>query len=276
MAVFAIKYKKPIPNGALITVNQSKNEKVSFWFHIIFPVTTLWKRDKTYLLIFLVVNLIAGQIGVLTSIMLAWQGDGSIFNAWMQNLSSAALYTFSISLVVSSLALVGSELIDAIRFQTTVRYLEHKIIWSAVAAALLLFQAPLAGALLSRTDQSTLSEQHIAVAKSYTAPQQDRNTTPPVDNPKNTSKPLPGESRQQAEDSTQSLGTTPSNEINSIGGQSIQMVLWIVSMLTALILFCLYRIPLVTDKYAVERNKDVQKLAQDAANEDATSFGEAI
>lgn len=255
-------------------MNQSKNEKVSFWFHIIFPVTTLWKRDKTYLLIFLVVNLIAGQIGVLTSIMLAWQGEGSIFNAWMQNLSSAALYTFSISLVVSSLALVGSELIDAIRFQTTVRYLEHKIIWSAVATALLLFQAPLAGALLSRTDQSTLSDKHETVT--YAAPQQDRNTATPVVDLKNTAQPLPGVSHQQAVDSVQSLETTTNNEKKSVGGQSIQMVFWIVSMITALILFCLYRIPLVTDKYAVERNKDVQKLAQDAANNEATSFGEAI
>lgn len=263
-------------------MHHSKSQKVSFGFHIIFPVATLWKRDKTYLLIFLVVNLIAGQIGVLTSIMLAWQGDGSIFNAWMQNLSSAALYTFSISLVVSSLALVGSELIDAIRFQTTVQYLEHKIVWSVVAAALLILQAPLAGALLSRTDQSALPEQqHIAVSKANVVHQQNGNTATRLhvsqsEDLQNTGKPFSGGDHQQATDSAQSLGTTPSNEKKSVGGQSIQTALWIVSMFTALILFCLYRIPLVSNQYADERNKEIQKLAQEAADEEATSFGEAI
>lgn len=263
-------------------MDQSKSEKVSLWFRFTFPVTTLWKRDKTYLIIFVVVNLIAGQIGVLTSIMLAWQGDGSILNAWMQNLSSAALYTFSISLVVSSLALVGSELIDAIRFQITVKYLDSKIVWSAVAAALLILQAPLAGALLSRTDQSTSSEQSIAVSKSNVVPQQDGNTATsvhvsPSEDPQNTGKPFPNASLQQPTISAQSLGTTPRNEKKSVGGpSSIQTFLWIVSMFTALILFCLYRIPLVSDKYADERNKEIQKLAEEAADEEATSFGEAI
>ena len=201
--------------------------------------------------------------------MLAWQGDGRIFDAWVQNISSAALYTFSISLVVSSMALVGSELIDAVRKQVAVQYFEYKVVWSVVAAALLILQAPLAGALLSKTDHTTFQEERkFAIEfRSHDLPSSDA---------QNASKLSPEEARFQAEKLAQPNELTAINDGKSVHGLSTQTILWVASMLTALILFCLYRIPLVADNYAEERNKEIENLAAEAADKDATSFGEAI
>lgn len=232
-------------------VDLDSSKRISWWFHILFPVQTLWKRDKTYLLIFVVVNIIAGQVGVLTSLLLASQGDGSLFDAWMKNLSSAALYTFSISLVVSSLALVGSELIDSIRFQNDVKYFEYKIVWSVLALAILLLQAPLAGALLSGPERPLESAQLTK--------QQEINTN-----------------RQPDGGHAQTTSVIPSNNNVATGRQAIQVVFWIASMIIALLLFCLYRIPLISDKSAQERNKEVQELAEKADSQTSTKFGEAI
>lgn len=230
---------------------QDSSENISWWFHIFFPVQTLWKRDKTYLLIFVVVNIIAGQVGVLTSLLLASQGEGSFFDAWMKNLSSAALYTFSISLVVSSLALVGSELIDSIRFQSDVKYFEYKIVWSVLALAILLLQAPLAGALLSG------QERPLEAAQLTKQQETDTNNLPVIG-------------------TAQTPTVIPNNNNVAIVSQTIQVVFWIASMIIALLLFCLYRIPLISDKSAQERNKEVQELAEKADSQTSTKFGEAI
>lgn len=238
-------------------------KKIPWRLRILFPVKTLWARDKTYILIFLVVNILAGQIGVLISLLIAWQDNGKIATVWSTNLSSAALFTFSISLVVSSLALVGSEFIDAFRFKKEVPFSEYKIVWGLLALAVLIIQAPLAGALLSKPAQPQVTEQL-------------ENQKEVIQSIKPTSKSLADSPCDKKIQSTQSSASNQCIETLSKGHQSLQVVFWILSMIISFVLFCLYRLPLISDKYAKERNKEVQDLNEKAASRTVTSFGESV
>lgn len=222
------------------------------WCHVLVnPTTTLWQRDKTYLLIFVVVNIIAGQVGVLTSLLLTWQAGGKLHNAWEQTLSSGALYTFSISLVVSILAVIGSELIDAIRFENKVHNFEQKVAWSILAGAILVLQAPLVGAILSKPADDPPKQMVAKIAE------------------------VAGSSSVTEAESSANPRTKPSDATSEVR-QSAQVVFWILSMAVALQLYCLYRIPFIPDSYARQRNEEVRTLTEKAEHKSKTPFDEQI
>jgi hypothetical protein len=227
------------------------------WIKLLFaPARLLWQRDKTYVLIFLVGNILAGQVGILASLALSWQHGDAITTAWRQNLNSGAFYTFSISLVVSSLAIIGSEFIDAIRLQKPIPFREHKTIWSVVACAVLFIQAPLAGALLS-TPSADFSRIQVSVTRAQSS------------------------ARLAPSDASTSAVLSSDNTSENVGPrneprQSIQVLFWVASMFIALQLFCLYRIPQIPDSHAQQRNQEVADLTENAEQKHKTPFDEKI
>jgi hypothetical protein len=202
---------------------------------------------------FVVVNLLAGQVGVLTSLLLTWESGRALDEAWMQNLTSGALYTFSISLVVSSLAMISSELIDAVRGGDDVRFFESKVVWSILAAAVLLAQAPLVGALLSKP----------------AAPGSQQEVVRPIEAARSVT-----EGPARTDSSVADSGTSQRKpEVRT----STQVIFWLLSMGIALQLYCLYRIRYVPDdRYAKMRNDEVHDLGLKAARETETEFGEKL
>lgn len=175
------------------------------------------RKDKTFLFLFIAVSLIVGQVGVWASLFLTLQSGKMVSDAWTQSLASATMYTYSISLVVSSVAMIGSEFIDASRSEKKLDFFERKIIWSILAGVVVILQAPLAGALLSNP---VLPEAHA--------------------------------------------------------NYSIEIIFWVLSMVIALQLYTLYRIPFIPQHYAAERTKQVDQLNQGAESQHETSFGEKV
>ena len=247
------------------------------------PIQLLWQRDKTHILIFIVVNLVAGQIGVITSLALTLQAGGSFFEAYKQNISSGAFYTFAIALVVSSLALIGCEIMDAIRDTKTIRYFESKVVWSILAAAILVIQAPLAGALLSppQTESKDVGSfsflWNLNNGKQLDGECQDGKVTivgrvvpAPELKAKKSSEDCPSGSIESPVD------ISPQGNNGFLGRSLTQIILWVFSMFIAFQLYCLYRLPLITDRYAAQRNSEVNELLDKAGNQKETSYGEKL
>jgi hypothetical protein len=222
---------------------------------IFYPVITLWVRDKTYLLFFIVINIVVGQTGLIASLLVTYQGGGSQIDAWMQNLSSAALFTFSISLVASSIALFGSEAIDAFRVKAEMRLFEQKISWTLIAIVVLILQALMVGPLLSTNpgSQSWSSASVIEISK----------------------KPDSGINSQSP--SIQSMPPTGPTDFKSTTTRHTgQILFWLISMFVSLQLFCLSRIHLIPNMYAEKRNKDVREITEKADSQTKTSFDEKV
>ncbi len=215
----------------------------------LFAANPLWKGDKTYLLIFIVANIIAGQVGFITSLILTWQSGGEFLNAWSLAATSGVFYIYSISLVVTVLAMIGSEMIDAIRNASNVQFFEHKVIWGIIACAVLVLQAPAAGALLYQSGSSPQVQQ---TSNCYTCSTLDK---------------------MQTEEKTVPNNPNPSNTVSR---QAPQYFFWLFSMFVALQLFCLYRIPFMPNRYAENRNDEIRKLSNNAAKKDSTAFNEQL
>jgi hypothetical protein len=214
-----------------------------------FPICSLYERDKVFTLIFIVVYIIAGQIGIIASLLITIQYGGLISETWQQNLSSGALYTFSISLVVSVLAVIGSEVIDILRNKIEVIYLETKLIWGSFALVVLLLLTVLVGPLLSKPASTV---QVINVNK----------TTPTSTE---LTKNIP-------------IVTSPNNEFDQGQNENhfLQIFLWIGSMFVSLQLFALHRLPLIPEHHAKDRNQLVKEIEDSASKKNVTDFGEKI
>ena len=225
------------------------------------PIKTLWGRDKTYILIFIVVNLIIGQLGVLISLALSLKAVAGIQNAITNNLITGAFYIFSISLVVSSLAVIGSELIDAIRNKETVRFFDTKVVWVIFGLAAVVLQGPMAGSLLSES----------SYIKNYSSINQPDPTikAPSVNVEAETN-------NNYLQPVTTKDGTHPPATNTSKSIDFIQLTFWLFSMLIAFELYCLHRIPLITDLYSAHRKEEIQELIKKAEQQTSTPFGEAV
>ena len=175
------------------------------------------RQDKTSLLLFIAVSLIVGQLGVWVSFLLTLQNGEKFHDVLTQNLASATMYTYSISIVVSSVGLIISEIIDAFYSKEKLDLFEQKLFWSIVAGIFVIFQATLAGPLLS-------------------------------------------------EPASQKVNTN----------YSLEILLWVLSMMIALHLYTLYRIPLIPQHFADDVNKEVRDLNEKAKTQNETSFGEKV
>lgn len=215
-----------------------------------FPICSLYERDKVFTLIFIVVYIIAGQIGIIASLLITIQYGGLISETWQQNLSSGALYTFSISLVVSVLAVIGSEVIDILRNKIEVIYLETKLIWSSIALVVLLFQPILVGPLLSKP-ASNVQVMKVNEALSSSSTKLTKN--------------IP-------------IVTSPNNEFSQGQNENhfLQISFWIGSMFVSLQLFALHRLPLIPEHHAKDRNQQVKEIEEIASKKNVTDFGEKI
>lgn len=228
------------------------------WQSFIFPIRTLWNRDKTYLLFFLVVNIVVGQIGLLTSLLLTLTNGGDLLSGWKENLGAAALYTFSISLVASSAALIGSEFLDAFRFKNEIRLSDQKVVWTLLAIAVVLLQAPLVGSLLSKSYTNNTQLAPITSSESLAQNQSKKATT--IAESATTFLPIP----------------TPPKLTIPLASHAIQIFFWLLSMFIALQLFCLSRIHLIPDGYAASRNAEVRTITIKAENQTKTTFDERL
>lgn len=208
----------------------------------------LWRRDKLFFFLFLAVNLFAGQIGVLASLAMGYaRPEVDPSGIWKSNIEAAALYTFSITLLAGALGSLMAELIDKTRSAGGVDNFEYKAFWAVIAGALIMFQSPIAGDLIARSTPSLTK----ATA-----------TTSIAQAPHAAASPPSAAASAQQKDSSFRI--------------DLQVVLWLLSMFTALELFCQQRTPLIPANFAADRTREARKVSKNAGNASQTGFNEAI
>ncbi len=233
-----------------------------WWSGIVDPVVKLWRHDRLNLSIFALANLIFGQAGILIAFLFFLQSGIAFGPFWNETISSGALYTFAIALTASVLASNAFEFIDGQRTGNRVLLYQPKLVWSTIAAVLVICQAALVGGLLSSSNEqeappsSTAAPGTVTQAASTISAQSQIPATAPSQLPP----PSPPSLQQVAKPVRPWL----------------QVLLWVVSMFVALQLFCISRLPFIRDSYAKERSEDVESLTANAETISTTPFGEQL
>jgi len=233
-----------------------------WWSDLVDPVVKLWRHDRLNLSIFALANLIFGQAGILIAFLFFLQSGIAFGPFWNETISSGALYTFAIALTASVLASNAFEFIDGQRTGNRVPLYQPKLVWSTIAAVLVICQAAMVGGLLSSSNEqevppSSIAATGIATQAASTISAQSQLATPvPSESP-----PLSPPGLPHAAKPVRSW---------------LQVLLWVVSMFVALQLFCISRLPFIRDSYAKERSEDVESLTANAETISTTPFGEQL
>lgn len=228
----------------------------------------LWQRDKLFVVMFVIVNLLLGQIGVIASLIFAADSAlATVLGVLKSNFSAAALYTFAITLLTGALAGLAIEIIDKSRKNESVVDFEYKMFWFFVALLLIVLQSTVAGNLIARTSL-TMPESSSSTSFIKETPQPPTTTNNSVNEdlasrlPAVTSASPPGSKGAITEEISYSV--------------MLQTFFWLLSMITAFELFSLQRRELAPNNYIKTRKKEVDALAEQAQKADSTSFGETI
>ncbi len=233
------------------------------WADCCWSFRELWKRDRLFIFIFVLVNLLIGQIGFLTSLSIAvGAADVQIHKVWISNIEAAALYTFAITLLTGSLAVLAAEVIDKIRAGEQVDNFEYKAFWSVIAGALIVLQSPLAGNLIARSSVTP----PVATVSAVKVSEPLRDSTGDKPNlaigPASAAAPASSASKDSA--------NVPVDWLD------FQVVYWLLSMVAAFQIFCLQRNPLTPDNFAENRTTAINALATKGEAIHSTSFGEQV
>jgi hypothetical protein len=230
------------------------------WGTALWTFVQLWERDKVAILLFFGVNILVGQIGVCTSLAVSFENGQSLADAWLSNIKTAALYTFSISLLASSLALIAWETIDGIRSSEPIKLFEYKAFWGVVAFTILALQAPMAGNLAS--------ESAVNVSQPHTAVERQESTASPV-------------AVATVNSSATGLSTTADSKRGSTStsttkSATIQVLFWVMSMVASFQIFCLNRLHLTPENFAARWTDEVNDQAKSAEKKTKTKFDEEV
>jgi|GEM_PF-5303072 len=228
----------------------------------------LWQRDKLFVVMFVIVNLLLGQIGVIASLIFAADSAlATVLGVLKSNFSAAALYTFAITLLTGALAGLAIEIIDKSRKNESVVDFEYKMFWFFVALLLIVLQSTVAGNLIART---SLTKPESSSSTSFSKEIQQSATT--TNHPANEDL----DSKLPAVAHTPPPGLKEANTEEISYSAMLQTFFWLLSMITAFELFSLQRRELAPSSYIKTRKREVDALAEQAQKADSTSFGETI
>lgn len=228
----------------------------------------LWQRDKLFVVMFVIVNLLLGQIGVIASLIFAADSPlATVLGVLKSNFSAAALYTFAITLLTGALAGLAIEIIDKSRKNESVVDFEYKMFWFFVALLLIVLQSTVAGNLIART---SLTKPESSSSTAFNNEIQRPPTS--TNNPANEDSDL----KLPVATSTLPPGLKEANTKEISYSAILQTFFWLLSMITAFELFSLQRRDLAPNSYIKTRKKEVDALAEQAQKAESTSFGETI
>lgn len=224
----------------------------------------LWQRDKLFVVMFIVVNLLLGQIGVIASLIFAADSAfATVLGVLKSNFSAAALYTFAITLLTGALAGLAIEIIDKSRKNESVVDFEYKMFWFFIALLLIVLQSTVAGNLIARTSLT------VPASVSSTSFSKEISQTPVTTNQ--------SENEELTSRLPAATSTPPPSSTKEVSYSVVlQTLFWLFSMITAFELFSLQRRELAPSSYIKTRKKEVDALAEQAKKADSTSFGETI
>lgn len=250
-----------------MAATEQSNSEAWNWRTCFLAGIELWERDKVLVVMFVVVNLMLGQIGVIASLIFA--ADSAIATVWgvlKSNFSAAALYTFSITLLTGTLAGLAIEIIDKSRKTEIIIDFEYKMFWFFIALLLIVLQSTVAGNLIASTSlpTHTISSNTPLIREDLKIPvtsmQDGTDANPDSRSPIST---------VTSDAPSRSTGVTVESFV-------LQSFFWLLSMITAFVLFSLQRRELAPTSYVKTKKREVDDFAEQAKKADSTSFGEAI
>ena len=203
-------------------------------------IKRIWHEENYQIVVFVAVQLLVGQAGLLFVLFLTYQSVSDLSTVWDSYLRSGSSYVFAIALLSSACAALACEFIEAVRDKSAVLMLGKKVTWSVTAGLVIVLQAGLVGPLL--VSQAGTPAETKAVAESQ---------YPEIVAPYILVK------RQPIR-------------------HSLQIGFWAVSTIVAFQLFCLGRAKFLHDRYAKERSEEVHKLSADAESQTTTFDGEKV
>ena len=119
-----------------------------FWNSISRPIKTVSSKEPGVLWISFVSSCIFGQVAILGGLTLATEKNISIADVFLQNLMSANMYTFAISILVSACTMLLIEYVDRKEISNTLQLSHHNVVSGVFAGLLVVMQAMIAGRLL--------------------------------------------------------------------------------------------------------------------------------
>lgn len=203
-------------------------------------IRRIWRDENYQIVVFIAVQLLVGQAGLLFVLFLTYQSVSDLSTVWDSYLRSGSSYVFAIALLSSACAALACEVIEAVRDKSAVLMLGKKVTWSITAGLVILFQAGLVGPLL--VSQAGAPAETKAVAEAQ----------------------YPGAATLYTLVKKQPIRHT------------LQIGFWAVSTIVAFQLFCLGRAKFLHERYAKERSEEVYKLSADAESQTTTFDGEKV
>jgi len=117
--------------------------------NLLFPIETVWHREKAALTLFCISNLIVGQIGIIGGFLIAAKEATPLGRVLGQNLLSGNLYVFAVTLLVTTCTILAGEYLDAEQESQRIELKSHKVTWGVIALVLVIVQSMLTGNLIA-------------------------------------------------------------------------------------------------------------------------------
>lgn len=120
----------------------------SFFDGIRRPIKTVVSKEPVVFWISFASSCVFGQIAILGGMFLAAGRSISFSDVFLQNLSSANMYTFAIALLAAACSMQVIEFIDGMKEKKFLQLPNHKAASAVIAALLVVLQAMISGNLL--------------------------------------------------------------------------------------------------------------------------------
>lgn len=229
----------------------------------------VWTEERAQIVVFLIVQILLGQVGLVATFFNAVQSGLGLSAAWDNYLRSGGHYTFCIAMLASGCSVIAWEFYELAREKTEVLLAEKKMIWGALAVTMITLQATLVGPLL-------LSQAVPAVAPN-TAARSGEVPSSVAAGLAATSSHKAGEELEAPSRSTSRSAQPEERAETALGiNHWPQILLWAASCAAALILFGLSRVGFIQNRYAKQRKELVNALSASADEKARTEFDEKL
>jgi hypothetical protein len=229
----------------------------------------VWTEERPQIVVFLIVQILLGQIGLVAIFFNAIQSGLGLSAAWENYLRSGGHYTFCIAMLASGCSVIAWEFYELAREKTEVLLAEKKMIWGALAVTMITIQATLVGPLL--LSQAVPPAKPVTAAKSLEA-HPSVAAAPLATGPNKLGTELALPSRSTSESGQPEARAEAASGINHWP----QVTLWLTSCFAALILFGLSRVGFIQNRYAKQRKEQVRALSASAEEKARTEFDEKL
>lgn len=229
----------------------------------------VWTEERAQIVVFLIVQILLGQVGLVATFFNAVQSGLGLSAAWENYLRSGGHYTFCIAMLASGCSVIAWEFYELAREKTEVLLAEKKMIWGALAVTMITLQATLVGPLL-------LSQAVPAAVQSAATKSQEMPPSVAVGSTATGSHKV-GEELAAPPRSTSKSGQSEDRAGAAPGiNHWPQILLWLASCAAALILFGLSRVGFIQNRYAKQRKELVNALSASADEKARTEFDEKL